>query len=67
VIERRQRLGWIVFTDSMDPDGDTVAVEASRGNSCTGMRYGQKPIDRGLSSDGFVAVRAGRGSQTLRL
>jgi hypothetical protein len=41
VIERRQRLGWIVFTDSMDPDGKTVAVEASRGNSCTGMRYGQ--------------------------
>lgn len=29
VAERRQRLGWIVFTDSMDPDGDTVAVEAS--------------------------------------
>src|SRR5204863_9693327 len=26
VIERRQRLGWIVFIDSMDPDGDTVAV-----------------------------------------
>ena len=29
VIDRRQRLGWIVFIDSMDPDGDTVAVEAS--------------------------------------
>jgi hypothetical protein len=29
VIERRQRIGWIVFTDSMDPDGDTIAVESS--------------------------------------
>jgi hypothetical protein len=29
VIDRRRRLGWIVFIDSMDPDGDTVAVEAS--------------------------------------
>ena len=29
VIERRKRLGWIVFVDSIDPDGDTVAVEAS--------------------------------------
>ena len=29
VIERRNALGWIVFIDSMDPDGDTVAVEAS--------------------------------------
>lgn len=29
VTERRRRLGWIVFVDSMDPDGDTVSVEAS--------------------------------------
>ena len=29
VAERRRQLGWIVFTDSMDPDGDTVSVEAS--------------------------------------
>jgi hypothetical protein len=29
VVERRRQLGWIVFTDSMDPDGDTVSVEAS--------------------------------------
>jgi hypothetical protein len=29
IVERRRRIGWIVFTDSMDPDGDTIAVEAS--------------------------------------
>jgi hypothetical protein len=29
VIERRRQLGSIVLIDSMDPDGDTVAVEAS--------------------------------------
>jgi hypothetical protein len=29
VIDRRRRLGWIVFIDSRDPDGDTLAVEAS--------------------------------------
>jgi hypothetical protein len=28
VLDGRRRLGWIVLTDSMDPDGDTVAVEA---------------------------------------
>jgi hypothetical protein len=26
---RTQQMGWIVFTDSMDPDGDVVAVRAS--------------------------------------
>jgi hypothetical protein len=29
VIERKRRIGWIVFTDSIDPDGDTIAVEAA--------------------------------------
>ncbi len=29
VLQRERRLGWIVLTDSMDPDGDTVTVEAS--------------------------------------
>jgi hypothetical protein len=29
VTARRQRIGWIVLTDSMDPDGDTIAVESS--------------------------------------
>lgn len=29
VLARERRIGWIVFTDSMDPDGDVVAVEAA--------------------------------------
>ena len=29
IADRRRQLGWIVFMDSMDPDGDTVSVEAS--------------------------------------
>ena len=29
VLDRERRIAWIVFTDSMDPDGDTVAVEAA--------------------------------------
>ncbi|MBA2402705.1 MAG: hypothetical protein H0V72_29220 [Bradyrhizobium sp.] len=29
VIEGKRRIGWIVFTDSIDPDGDTIAVESS--------------------------------------
>jgi hypothetical protein len=29
VLDGRQRLGWIIFIDSMDPDGDVVAVEAA--------------------------------------
>jgi len=28
VLAGRRRIGWIVFTDSMDPDGDVVAVES---------------------------------------
>lgn len=28
VLAGRRRIGWIIFTDSMDPDGDQVAVEA---------------------------------------
>lgn len=28
MLARRQRLAWMVLTDSMDPDGDVVAVEA---------------------------------------
>jgi hypothetical protein len=28
VIEGRRRIGWIVVMDSMDPDGDTIAIEA---------------------------------------
>ena len=29
VVEGKRRIGWIVFTDSIDPDGDTIAVESS--------------------------------------
>ena len=29
VLEGKRRIGWIVFTDSIDPDGDTIAVEGS--------------------------------------
>ena len=28
VLSRDRRVGWIVLTDSMDPDGDVVAVES---------------------------------------
>jgi hypothetical protein len=28
VIERKRRIGWIVFTDSMDPDGDASRSRA---------------------------------------
>jgi hypothetical protein len=29
VLARQRRLGWIVLTDSMDPDGDVVSVESA--------------------------------------
>jgi hypothetical protein len=29
VAQRDRRIGWIVLTDSMDPDGDTVAIETA--------------------------------------
>ncbi len=64
VIDRRQRLGWIVFTDSMDPDGDIVAVEASGLTQQIVLNKSWTPVAVALADDspiGVTALRDGQG------
>ncbi|WOH54136.1 hypothetical protein [Bradyrhizobium sp. sBnM-33] len=63
VIERRQRLGWIVFTDSMDPDGDTVAVEASGLTQQIVLTKSWTPVAVALTDSGPIGVTAVRDGQ----
>ncbi|MCK1515901.1 hypothetical protein IVB22_25745 [Bradyrhizobium sp. 190] len=63
VIDRRQRLGWIVFTDSMDPDGDTVAVEASGLTQQIVLTKAWTPVAVALADSGPIAVTAVRDGQ----
>lgn len=61
VIERRQRLGWIVFIDSMDPDGDTVAVEALTQQIVLSKSW--TPVAVALADGGPIGVTAVRDGQ----
>ena len=63
VIERRQRLGWIVFIDSMDPDGDTVAVEASGLTQQIVLTKSWTPVAVALGDTGPIGVTAVRDGQ----
>ena len=63
VIERRQRLGWIVLTDSMDPDGDVVAVESGGITQHVVLSKAWVPVAVPLTGApiGITAVRDGDG------
>jgi hypothetical protein len=63
VVERRQRLGWIVFIDSMDPDGDTVAVEASGLTQQIVLTKAWTPVAVALDDSGPIGVTAVRDGQ----
>jgi hypothetical protein len=63
VIDRRQRLGWIVFTDSMDPDGDTIAVEASGLTQQIVLSKSWTPVAVVLEDGGPIGVTAVRDGQ----
>ena len=63
VIDRRQRLGWIVFIDSMDPDGDTVAVEASGLTQQIVLTRSWTPVAVALADSGPIGVTAVRDGQ----
>ena len=63
VAERRQQLGWIVFTDSMDPDGDTVAVEASGLTQQIVLTKSWTPVAVTLADSGPIGVTALRDGQ----
>ena len=63
IVERRQRLGWIVFIDSMDPDGDTVAVEASGLTQQIVLTKAWTPVAVALADSGPIGVTAVRDGQ----
>jgi len=63
VMRGRRRLGWIVFTDSMDPDGDVVAVESDGLTQTVVLTKGWTPVavPLGIGPVGVTAVRDGGG------
>lgn len=63
VVERRQRLGWIVFIDSKDPDGDAVAVEASGLTQQVMLTKSWTPVAVVLDATGPIGVTAVRDGQ----
>jgi hypothetical protein len=62
VISKRRRIGWIVLTDSIDPDGDVVAVESDGIVQHVLLNKAWVPVAI-LISDmiGITAVRDGGG------
>jgi hypothetical protein len=63
VIDRRTRLGWIVFIDSMDPDGDAIAVEASGLTQQIVLTKSWTPVAVALADSGPIGVTAVRDGQ----
>ena len=56
VLERRRRIAWIVLTDSIDPDGDTVAVEAEGIVQNVVLTKAWMPVAVPLSGPGTIAI-----------
>jgi hypothetical protein len=54
----RRRLAWIVFTDSIDPDGDAVAVEAGGLTQHVVLTKAWMPVAVPLSDTGTIGITA---------
>src|SRR5262249_29182685 len=63
VLDGRRRLGWIVFLDSIDPDGDVVAVESAGIVQHVRLTKSWTPVAVPLAGlpIGVTAVRDGGG------
>jgi hypothetical protein len=63
VMRRERKLGWIVLVDSMNPDGDTVAVEAAGLTQQVSLSKAWMPVAVLVSGGpiGITAVRDGGG------
>jgi hypothetical protein len=60
VLSREKRIGWIIFTDSMDPDGDVVAVEAAGWTQQVLLTKAWTPVAVPLSEGGSIGITAVR-------
>ena len=56
VLEGRRRIAWIVLTDSIDPDGDVVAVEAEGIVQNVVLSKAWVPVAVPLSGPGKIAI-----------
>jgi hypothetical protein len=64
VANRERRIGWIVLTDSIDPDGDMVAVESAGITQHVVLSKAWLPVAvplGGIGPIGVTAVRDGGG------
>jgi hypothetical protein len=64
VLSGEKRIGWIIFTDSMDPDGDVVAVEAAGLTQQVPLTKSWTAVAVPLADDapiGITGVRDGAG------
>jgi hypothetical protein len=56
VLDRERRLAWIVLTDSMDPDGDVVSVEAGGITQHVVLTKSWTPVAVALAGPGMIGI-----------
>jgi hypothetical protein len=56
VLDRDRRIAWIVLTDSMDPDGDAVSVEAAGIVQQVVVSKAWTPVAVPLAGPGVIAI-----------
>jgi hypothetical protein len=56
VLDGRRRIAWIVLTDSIDPDGDTVAIEAEGIVQNVVLSKAWVPVAVPLSGPGKITI-----------
>jgi hypothetical protein len=71
VLAGNRRIGWIVVTDSMDPDGDTIAIESGGLIQQVVLDKSWRPVPVLLGAGGRIGISAVRdgdsGGITLAL
>jgi hypothetical protein len=64
VLAGERRLGWIIVTDSMDPDGDTIAIEAGGIVQTVVLTKAWMPVPVLLDQSGIIGIAAVRDGES---
>jgi len=64
VLAGQRRIGWIVVTDSMDPDGDTIAVRSGGLSQLIVLDKSWMPVPVLLDQTGMVSLLAVKDGDT---